>query len=118
MVITSEHTLLVCSACKGEMPAKNVESALCANVPTGYQVRMVACMAGCARPVTVGFQASGKEQYLFGDILSSADLKALAEFAHQYAASADGWTKASERPKALFDKTLARIPRIEWESPR
>jgi len=68
-------------------------------------------MAGCDRPMTVGLQAADKAQYLFGDIADDTDLQALIEFAHQYRDSASGWTSASDRPPALFYKTLSRMPR-------
>lgn len=74
-------------------------------------------MAGCARPTTVGFQAVGKAQYLFGGIQTSRDVEALAEFAHQYQNSADGWTNATDRPRALISKTLSRLPHIQLEEP-
>ena len=67
-------------------------------------------MAGCARAPTVAYQASGKASYLFGDIDPEADVEALVAFAARYADSPDGWTRATDRPKALLHKTLARIP--------
>lgn len=72
----------------------------------------VACMAGCARPCTVAFQAEGKASYLFGDIDPEADVAALVAFAVQYAGLADGWCSASSRPPALVNKTLARLPAL------
>lgn len=118
MSVTSDHTLLICATCKGVAPAREMEAVLACNLPVGFQIRMVDCMAGCARPTTVGFQASGKAQYLFGDIASAADLNALAEFAHQYASREDGWTNATKRPAALFDKTLSRMPRLGCGAPQ
>lgn len=107
---STDHTILICSKCgKGEAAAK-IKAALVGQVPIGYTFRSVDCMAGCERPATVGFQAADKASYLFGNIESQADFNALAEFAHQYQQSADGWTSASERPFALYRKTLARLP--------
>ena len=72
-------------------------------------VERVACMSGCARPLTVAFRDAGKVAYLFGD-LSEADLDALITFARLYAASTDG-AFADARPLgALRFKALARIP--------
>ncbi|MEM6974500.1 MAG: DUF1636 domain-containing protein [Pseudomonadota bacterium] len=70
----------------------------------------VACMVGCDRPCTVAYRAEGKACCLFGDVDAEADIDALVAFAAQYAARDDGWTRASERPAALAEKTLARIP--------
>ncbi|MFA3916295.1 DUF1636 family protein [Ruegeria hyattellae] len=67
--------------------------------------------------MSVGFQAVGKAQYLFGDIESAEDIEALAEFAQQYHDSSDGWTRATDRPETLFTKTLSRLPRIQLEEP-
>ena len=92
------------------MSAEAAQDVLDARLPDGFETRMVACMAGCERAMTVGFQAPGKAQYLFGDIQSPADLSALAEFAHQFRDSEDGWTSASTRPLALYTKTLSRMP--------
>ncbi|WP_424832272.1 DUF1636 family protein [Ruegeria sp.] len=110
-----DHYLLVCAACKGTLPVENLRDGLAANLPSGFAIRMVDCMAGCDTPRTVGFQASGKAQYLFGDIQDARDLDALAEFAQQYCDSADGWTSATERPRALYTKTLSRMPPLEME---
>ncbi|MBE1284155.1 MAG: DUF1636 domain-containing protein [Rhodobacteraceae bacterium] len=74
-------------------------------------------MAGCERPVTVGFQAVGKASYLFGDIDldDPADTEALGRFAHQFLDSDTGWTRAVDRPAALYEKTLARMPALRIE---
>jgi predicted metal-binding protein len=87
-----------------------LKAALSADVSQKFSLRPVDCMAGCERPATVGFQAAGKATYLFGDIESPDDIRALAQFAQQYLTSDTGWTCAGDRPAALYDKTLARIP--------
>ena len=87
-----------------------MRAALTARLPTGFTIRPVDCMAGCDHPVAVGFQAPGKATYLFGPIAGDEDIAAIAEFAHQYDAHETGWTSATERPRALYDKTLARLP--------
>ncbi|WP_420583602.1 DUF1636 family protein [Ruegeria sp.] len=110
-----DHVLLICSTCKGEDNADALRDELTGQLPDGFAIRTIACMAGCNRPTTVGFQARGKAQYLFGDIQSAQDTQALADFARQYANSTDGWTSASDRPVALFTKTLSRMPRIGGE---
>ncbi|WP_170571860.1 DUF1636 family protein [Ruegeria atlantica] len=113
MLDTPDHFLLICSTCKGEDNADALCQALAAKLPSGFALRKIACMAGCAHPTTVGFQASGKAQYLFGDIETEQDIKALVEFAGQFRLSEDGWTSATDRPPQLFEKTLSRLPRLE-----
>ena len=114
---TSDHFLLICSTCNGALPVDVMCNALTGRLPAGFAIRTVACMAGCALPRTVAFQAVGKAQYLFGDIESAEDVEALAEFAHQYRDIADGWTNATDRPRPLFTKTLSRLPRIQLQEP-
>ncbi|WP_420334239.1 DUF1636 family protein [Roseibium sp.] len=75
-----------------------------------FELSGVECMAGCNRPCTVAYQADGKAGYLFGDIDPDGSLDALVRFAHQYAELETGWCSATERPIALLNKTLARIP--------
>ncbi|NVO56331.1 DUF1636 domain-containing protein [Rhodobacteraceae bacterium B1Z28] len=110
-----DHYVLICSTCQGPLAAETAQRTLDESLPDGFTTRLIPCMAGCNRPMTVGFQTTDKAQYLFGDIQSSADLTALAAFACQFQNSVDGWTSASERPPALFYKTLSRIPRLPAE---
>ncbi len=110
-----DHFVLICSTCAAAQSVDGVHDTLQSKLPERFAIRAVDCMAGCAHPVTVGFQAVGKAQYLFGDIQTLIDVEALAEFAHQYQQSPDGWTKASERPRALYTKTLSRMPPISQE---
>ncbi|WP_170326254.1 DUF1636 family protein [Ruegeria arenilitoris] len=112
---TPDHFLLICETCKGPENADALRTALEGNLPAGFAVRTVDCMAGCERPTTVGFQAVGKAQYLFGDIQSERDINAVTEFARQFHDRADGWTNATDRPRALFTKTLARMPCLNVE---
>ncbi|WP_246680489.1 DUF1636 family protein [Mesorhizobium sp. B2-4-13] len=79
-------------------------------VAHGFAVEGVACMAGCARPLAVAFQALGKAAYLFGSIDAQADVADLVRFARLYASLADGWCNSGQRPPRLAGKTLARIP--------
>lgn len=113
MTETADHFILICTTCRGQGAADKIRAALSADLPQSYAFRAVDCMAGCDRPATVGFQAVGKASYLFGDIATQADLSALTLFAGQYRHSATGWTSATERPAALFDKTLARLPGLQ-----
>lgn len=106
----ADHFVLICGTCKGPIPAQEAKETLDCQLPDGFSTHLIDCMAGCDRPMTVGLQARGKAQYLFGDIQSPADLSALAAFAHQFQNSKDGWTSASTRPLALYTKTLSRMP--------
>ncbi|MCI5096908.1 MAG: DUF1636 domain-containing protein [Rhodobacteraceae bacterium] len=112
MTDTTDHCILFCTTCRGPADARLLKASLAADVSRNYSLRPVDCMAGCERPATVGFQAAGKATYLFGDIETPQDIRALAQFAQQYLDSDTGWTCAGERPAALYDKTLARIPAL------
>lgn len=110
-----DHFLLICATCAEGRPADTLHRDLAGKLPHGFAIRTIDCMAGCDRPRTVGFQATGKAQYLFGDIQTKADVEALAQFALQYQNTADGWTNATDRPPALLTKTLSRLPAIHGE---
>ena len=116
MAVSNDHFVLICSTRKGTVPVLAIQDRLADNLPEGFSIRIVDCMAGCAHPRTVGFQAVGKAQYLFGDIETDRDIAALVQFAQQYHDSEDGWTSATDRPAALYHKTLSRMPRIEQEA--
>jgi predicted metal-binding protein len=111
-----DHQIIACTQCKAadglSRPGQTLAHRLWAELDgqLGYEVRGVGCMAGCERPCTVAFRAPGKAQYLFGDIDPATDFADLLDFARMYHALADGWSKASQRPQGLWDKTLARIP--------
>jgi predicted metal-binding protein len=113
MSTVSDHTLLICSTCHGPAEARRLKSLLQPLLPAGVGLRAVDCMAGCDHPVAVGLQAEGKASYLFGPIESAVDVAALGDFAHQYLAHDTGWTSASDRPMALYHKTLARMPALK-----
>jgi len=110
MTEVSDHSLLICTTCKGAGVANKVRVALAKRISKRFALRAVACMAGCERPISVGLQGPGKTQYLFGEIEAQADIEAIACFARQFLASDTGWSTASERPERLYDKTLARLP--------
>ena len=108
-----EHVCLICSKCQLGVSLETLKAKLAGLLPDTFVIRTVDCMAGCDMPRTVGFQAIGKAQYLFGPIETDEDIAALVEFAAQYCASADGWSTATERPRALYNKTLSRLPKID-----
>ena len=116
------HRIIVCTLCRDLVTGVRSGDGLCADlrarlaahhepaVAQGFSVEGVACMAGCSRPLTVGFQAPGKAAYLFGSIDARADACDLVRFAKLYALLADGWCNSGQRPAGLAGKTLARIP--------
>lgn len=110
---TPDHFILVCESCTEGLPLDEICDALTGKLHRSFAIRASSCMAGCDSPRTVGFQAVGKAQYLFGGIQTADEVQALAEFAAQYRESPDGWTNATDRPRALSRKTLSRMPRIE-----
>jgi len=108
------HRITVCTSCreKGDeyRPGADLIAALKEELPEGFEVAGVQCMAGCSRPCTVAYQASGKATYLFGDISLGEDLNDLKAFAAQYRALEDGWCSSVDRPGKLRRTTLARVP--------
>jgi predicted metal-binding protein len=110
---TADHTILICSTCEGPDRARAMKEALKSHVPEGVRFRAVDCLAGCDFPPAVGFQAQGKATYLFGKIATAQAVQGIAAFAHQYCDSDTGWTNSTQRPSALSDKTLARIPALK-----
>lgn len=108
------HRIVVCTLCaQGERLLANLKRAYADRDFEEVTLAGIDCMAGCEHAHTVGYQAQDKASYLFGDIDpdSKADIDALIAFSKQYADSEEGWTQATERPRALLNKTLARIPR-------
>jgi predicted metal-binding protein len=61
-------------------------------------------------PCIVGYRATEKATWLFGDIDPDQPLDDLVDFARSYAALEDGWLNGRDLPPRLFDTTLARIP--------
>lgn len=112
-----EHFLLICDTCKSQAHAQDLSDRMSGTLPDGFAIRLVSCMAGCDHGQTVGFQAPDKAQYLFGKIETREDLDALASFARQYRDTPDGWTNATNRPRALFRKTLSRMPALPTGGP-
>jgi predicted metal-binding protein len=116
--LVARHHIHVCTACRDRETDDLPGAALIAALRTGraacglsdaFPVSGINCMAGCARPCTVGFQADGKAAWLFGDV-TGADVPDVVAFAQLYAALPDGWCRSTERPGKLSQSALARIP--------
>lgn len=115
------HRITVCTVCRHtgthcQPGAALIEKLNAAVFSAGlvsngdFKIEGTACMAGCSRPCTVAFSATGKTTYLFGDIHGDEDVEALINFARLYSARADGMSHSPERPAQLRNKTLARVP--------
>jgi len=118
---SKRHHVTVCTDCRrrGETCRPGLDllhrltdslHRLGADTGSDFMVAGTVCMAGCDRPCTIAFQASGKVTYLFGDVQPDTDLEALVDFADLYLRMPDGMTREAERPAGLRGKTLARIP--------
>ena len=109
-------SIIVCTRCRagGSRPGPALVARLRAECLSDYRIGEVACMAGCERPLVVGFTAPGKASYLFGDIDAETDPPHLIAFARLYRSLADGWSNERQRPPGLAGKTLARIPAGLW----
>ncbi len=79
-----------------------------------FEVSGTACLAGCVPEhggaCVVGWRATAKATWLFGDIDPAQPLDDLVEFSRLYAAVQDGWLAGRDCPPRLCDNTLARIP--------
>jgi predicted metal-binding protein len=120
---TAPHQILVCKACKhtgsacapGHALLKKLRTAIqAAGLGDTFEVTGTACLAGCVPdhggPCVVGWRASAKATWLFGDIDPAQPIDDLMEFSRLYAARDDGWMSGKDCPPRLCDSTLARIP--------
>lgn len=120
---SAPHQILVCKACKhqgqvckpGHELLRKLRTAIqVAGLGEDFEVSGCACLAGCVpahgEPCVVGWRATGKATWLFGDIDPSQSLDDLVEFAKLYAALEDGWMGGNDLPPRLCETTLARIP--------
>ncbi|HEY6919167.1 MAG TPA: DUF1636 domain-containing protein [Tabrizicola sp.] len=120
---SAPHQILVCKACKHKGDAckpgldllKKLRAAIqAADLGDSFEVSGTACMAGCVpdhgEPCVLGYRATAKATWLFGDIDPDQPLDDLVAFARSYAALDDGWMTGKDLPPRLCDTTLARIP--------
>ncbi|MFN4202199.1 MAG: DUF1636 family protein [Tabrizicola sp.] len=120
---SAPHQILVCKACKHQGQAckpgfdllKKIRAAIqTAGLGDAFEVSGTACLAGCVpahgAPCVVGWRATAKATWLFGDIDPDQSLDELVAFSKAYAALDDGWMSGRDLPPGLCDTTLARIP--------
>ncbi len=120
---TTPHQILVCKACRHEGDAckpgfallKRLRAAIsAAGLGDTFEVSGTACLAACVpdhgEPCVVGWRATEKATWLFGDIDPDQPLDDLVAFARTYAALEDGWIGGRDLPPRLCAATLARIP--------
>ena len=120
---SAPHQILVCKACKHKDQAckpgfdllKKLHTAIAASgLGDAFEVSGTACLAGCVpdhgEPCVIGYRATAKATWLFGDIDPDQPLDDLIAFARSYAALDDGWMTGRDLPPSLCDTTLARIP--------
>ena len=120
---SAPHQILVCKACKhqgatcapGFALLKKLRRAIAsAGLGDAFEVSGTACLAGCVTNhgwcCVVGWRASAKATWLFGDIDPARPIDDLVEFSRLYAAVEDGWLAGKDCPPRLCANTLARIP--------
>jgi predicted metal-binding protein len=117
------HQILVCKACKhtgqdckpGFALLQKLRAAISVSgLGDAFEVSGTACLAGCvtdhSKPCVVGWRATAKATWLFGDIDPDQSLDDLVDFARAYTALDDGWMTGRDLPPQFSDTTLARIP--------
>ncbi len=120
---SAPHQILVCKACKhhgqtcepGHKLLKQLRAAIAtAGLGDAFEVSGTACLAGCVPghggACVVGWRATAKATWLFGDIDPAQSIDDLVAFSRLYAAVDDGWLSGRDLPQRLCDTTLARIP--------
>jgi predicted metal-binding protein len=119
------HGLSVCFRCKAadwrgedvERPGVALAEAIDAEaVRRGLDLsllRDVRCMSQCKRPCVVAFSHPEKFTYLFGDLEATRDAAAVLDAFALYTSRDDGFMERFERPEALRDGILGRIPPLK-----
>ena len=118
----ASYAIIVCTRCRDPLSGAAAAERLLCEFRTsggfqGFAVETVACMAGCDRPLAVGFRAGNKASYLFGDIDPASDAGALSAFAELYRTRPEGWSSERDRPAGLHGKIIARIPAAATSAP-
>jgi predicted metal-binding protein len=116
--LQAKTTIHVCVTCKSadepgepksERAGARLHAALAALANDAVEIVPVECLSVCKRPCTVGFAASGKWTYVYGDFSPEAAPSILAAAA-LYAVAPDGLIPWKLRPDALKKGVVARVP--------
>lgn len=111
-------TVLVCVTCRRAEDAADAPRAGArlaealrdaAEARDDVRVVPVECLSVCKRPVTIGFSATEKWTYVYGDFDAEA-APAILDAAALYGAAGDGLIPWKMRPDALKKGVVARIP--------
>lgn len=118
----------VCITCKQALPdgdgfAKPGEDLLATlraaltNRDSAIELRPVACMSVCKRPLTASISGEGRYTYVFGDLQADASAEALIDCAEKALADPFGYVPWAERQRPLQTGIVARIPPPGWSPP-
>jgi len=122
--MNTQHVLLVCKACatvrlEGEPQGKSGGQQLLEQLQElhsdwelrdDFQIQEVDCMSACSHSCAISFVAPNKYTYLFGDLPAQSCAKAVLDCAKLYFANPGGYLAWADRPKALKNGIIARIP--------
>jgi len=120
---SAPHQILVCKACKHKDQAckpgfellKKLRAAVqAAGLAEDFEVSGTACLAGClpahGKPCVVGWRATAKATWFFGDIDPDQPLDDLIVYARSHAAPDDGWISGHAQPARASAATPTRVP--------
>ncbi len=110
---SAPHQILLCMACRyhdahcgpGLALLQKLRAAVAlAGVDDGFEISGTASLAGCDRPCTVAWRATGKASWFFGDVDADQPIDDLIAYSQE---SEGIRGQAADRPSA---PALARIP--------
>ncbi len=111
----------VCTSCRAvgtnreDAPGLALFEALRAmDAGEGVLIRPTQCLSVCKRVCTVSISAEGSYAYLFGDLVPDTAPGAVIAMAAAVAAADFGFVTWKDRPEALRNGILARIPPPGW----
>lgn len=77
----------------------------------GVEVQAMPCLFACSRHCTVHIRAPGKLGYVLGDFSPGEDAaRAILEYAHHHAASAEGQVPYRQWPEGVKGHFITRTP--------
>jgi predicted metal-binding protein len=126
--MVTKHRIFIYTSCRAKSdvyrPGADLQKALQAALhgapnlcAIDFEISAVDCMTGSKSPCTLGFQATGKASYLFGNIDLNAGIAAVVSFAALYQNLPYGWCGDRLYPRKLRLSTLARIPAMKVQDP-